>query len=253
MNNAPWEAIYKRYKIDKHNFPKSPFIITAEQIKQATAHFKTTNEREVRCLCKQDTREDRPKVFVDRGLFLLPTRNGTYAIVKGEGYMNIPPIVETAQVYTSKLNFALDTSKVGNSEMQHLDFAYASSIIRTFLGDDTIVLTIRGRKYTPKFNFKVGNQIIEVDGVQTEVDAGYEGKEQVVLIEAKNSKTDNVIIRQLFYPFRQWSHHTKKKVVILFFEKRASDYLFWEFQFKDINDYNSIFLIKSKKFEIVNK
>lgn len=253
MNNQPWEAIFNKYKISLHDFRKAPFIITAEQIKRATAHFKQTNEREVRILCKQDTREERPKVFADKGLFLLPIKNGIYAIVKGEGYLDIPMITETAQFYTSKLNFNLDTAKVGNSEMQHLDFAYASSIIRTFLNDDTIVLTIRGRKYTPKFDFKVGSQRIEVTGVQTEVDGGYEGKDQVVLIEAKNSETDNVIIRQLFYPFRQWSHHTKKKVVTLFFEKRANAYLLWQFQFKDINDYNSIYLAKSKKFEIVDR
>jgi hypothetical protein len=40
--------------------------------------------------------------------------------------------------------------------MQHLDFAYASSLIRTFLQDDSLVLTIRGRKYTPKFEFHAG-------------------------------------------------------------------------------------------------
>lgn len=250
MNNEPWEAIFNEYKISSHDFRKEPFIITAEQIKKATAGFSQTNEREVRILCKQDTREERPKVFVDNGLFLLPTKNGTYAIVRGEGYLDVPAITETAQIYISKLNFDLDIAKVGNSEMQHLDFAYASSIIRTFLGDDTIVLTIRGRKYTPKFDFRVGKQIINVEGVQTEVDGGYEGKEQVVLIEAKNSETDNVIIRQLFYPFRQWSHHTRKKVVTLFFEKRMNSYLLWQFQFKDMNDYNSISLVKSKKFEI---
>ena len=95
--------------------------------------------------------------------------------------------------------------------MQHLDFAYAASLVRTFLEDDSLVLTIRGRKYTPKFSFNVGKQNLTAESVQTEVDAGYEGKNQVVLIEAKNSQTDNVIIRQLFYPFRQWQHHTKKK------------------------------------------
>ena len=135
--------------------------------------------------------------------------------------------------------------------MQHLDFAYASSIIRTFMSDDSLVLTIRGRKYTPQFSFNVGKQLIEVDGVQTEVDAGYEGKNKVVLIEAKNSKTDNVIIRQLFYPFRQWSHHTKKDVLTLFFEKQSDNYLLWQFQFTDKNDYNSIQLAKTCKFQIL--
>ena len=84
--------------------------------------------------------------------------------------------------YRSKLDFTLDTSVVGNSEMQHLDFAYASSLIRSFLNDESLVLTIRGRKYTPKFEFTVGHNKIVVESVQTEVDAGYEGRHQVVSV-----------------------------------------------------------------------
>jgi hypothetical protein len=102
-------------------------------------------------------------------------------------------------------------------------------------------------------SFKVGNQHLIAESVQTEVDAGYEGKEQVALIEAKNSKTDNVIIRQLFYPFRQWQQHTKKKVKTLFFEKRNNLYSLWQFEFSDVDDYNSIQLTKSSSYEIIEK
>ena len=251
MNNAPWKAIFDKFQIHKHNFNKSPFIITAEQIKTATAHFKQTNEKEVRILCKQDCREDRPDVFIENELFLLPIKNGTYVIVKGDGYVDIPTIPDATKIYKSKLTFTLDSAKVGNSEMQHLDFAYATSLIRSFLNDDTLVLTIRGRKYTPQFSFNVDKQRIDVESVQTEVDAGYEGSNQIALIEAKNSKTTNVIIRQLFYPFRQWSHYSKKKVVTLFFEKRLNYYSLWQFEFLDKNNYNSIQLHKSYKVQIV--
>ena len=89
--------------------------------------------------------------------------------------------------------------------------------------------------------------------MQTEVDAGYEGKNQVALIEAKNSQTNNIIIRQLFYPFRQWSQHTMKTVKTLFFEKRGNFYSLWQYEFKDINDYNSIRLTKSNRYEIIEK
>ncbi len=253
MNNNSWKAIFEKYGIHKHRFVSSPFIITAEQIKQATSHFKKTNEKEVRILCKQDTREDRPDVFIENDVFLLPIKNGTYAIVKGEGYIDIPEITETAKVYSSKLDFNLDTSLIGNSEMQHLDFAYASSLIRTFLNDDSLVLTIRGRKFTPKFEFFVAKQKLSVESVQTEVDAGYEGENLVTLIEAKNSQTSNTIIRQLFYPFRQWSHYTSKKVKTLFFEKRHQYYSLWDFEFLDKNDYNSISLMNTQRFEIVKK
>ena len=253
MNNKSWKAIFDKHKIHKHNFNREPYIISAEQIKQATTHFKKTNEKEVRILCKQDSREDRPKVFAENGVFLLPIKNGMYAIVKGEGYVNIPVIKNTAKIYKSKLLFHLDTSQIGNSEMQHLDFAYASSLIRTFLKDETLVLTIRGRKYTPQFSFRVGKQNITTKSVQTEVDAGYEGKNQVALVEAKNSKTTNTIIRQLFYPFKQWSQHTKKKVRTLFFEKRKNYYSLWQFDFDNINDYNSIQLTQSCRYEITEK
>lgn len=203
-------------------------------------------------LCKQDSREDRPEVFVEKGLFILPVKNGIYAILKGEGYVDIPEIERTTQVYTSKLDFELETARVGNSEMQHLDFAYASSLIRTFLQDDSLVLTIRGRKYAPKFDFCVGRHPIEVQSVQTEVDAGYEGRSQLVLLEAKNAQSRNIIIRQLYFPFRQWSHYTQKKINILFFEKRREQYSLWQFNFKNELDYNSIELVKSAKFEIVS-
>lgn len=183
----------------------------------------------------------------------MPIKNGQYAIVKGEGYIDIPQITTSSKIYTSKLDFKLDTSLIGDSEMQHLDFAYASSLVRTFLEDESLVLTIRGRKYTPQFSFRVGNQNLTAESVQTEVDAGYEGKSQVVLIEAKNSQTTNIIIRQLFYPFRQWSYHTKKTVKTLFFEKRDQVYSFWQFEFNDINDYNSIKLTKCQQYEIIEK
>jgi len=118
------------------------------------------------------------------------------------------------------------------------------------MDDDSLVLTIRGRKYTPEFSFKVGSQLIKTKSVQTEVDAGFEGRDKIVLIEAKNSKTSNTIIRQLFYPYKQWKLHTKKSVFLLFFEKRKDIFYIWQYGFKDENDYNSIELIKSDRYLI---
>lgn len=114
----------------------------------------------MRILCKQDSRQDRPDIFIENNLFLLPVKNGKYAIIQGEGYVDIPEINSAAKIYTSKLDFKLETSEIGNSEMQHLDFAYAASLLRTFLNDDTLVLTIRGRKYTPQFSFRMEIKIL---------------------------------------------------------------------------------------------
>ncbi|BAG14227.1 type II restriction enzyme [Candidatus Endomicrobiellum trichonymphae] len=248
-----WLKICEDWKILEHAFNKSPFILNADQIKKSCQKFKKTSEKEVRILCKQDTREKRPDIFISNNLFLLPVKNGCYNIIKGEGYVDIPKINMGTKIYSSKLDFILDTSKIGNSEMQHLDYAYASSLIRTFMNDNSLVLTIRGRKYTPSFSFTINKQKINVKSVQTEVDAGYEGKEQVVLIEAKSFEVANIIIRQLFYPYKQWQKTTNKKIVILFFEKSISSntYSIWQFEFINPDDYNSIKLIRSESFKIV--
>lgn len=254
-SNKAWSKIFRDYKINDHDFDNSPFELTAEQIKKSCQVFTATGDKEPRILCKQDTRSDRPSVFIDNGLFILPKKNGSYYILKGEGYVDIPDITTPIQDYMSKLDFELESSMVGDSEMQFLDFAYANSLIRTFMNDQSLVLTIRGRKYTPRFSFKVGTNSLDTESVQTEVDAGYEGKDSIVLIEAKNFSATNVIIRQLYYPFRQWSEKTSKKVIPVFFEKRVVDgedlYYIWQYVFTDVNDYNSIKLVKSARFRIV--
>jgi hypothetical protein len=118
------------------------------------------------------------------------------------------------------------------------------------MNDHSLVLTIRGRKYTPEFSFRVGPHLITTRSVQTEVDGGYEGRDSVVLIEAKNSNADNEIIRQLYYPYRQWQEHTNKKVTTLFFQKNDTFFDLWNFEFADKKDYNSIKLVKSARFRL---
>lgn len=254
VSNKAWNKIFRDYKINNHDFDKGPFELTAAQIKKSCQAFTKTGEKEPRILCKQDTRSDRPTVFIKNGLFILPKKNGSYYIIKGEGYVDVPDITTPIQEYTSKLDFELESSMVGDSEMQYLDFAYANSLIRTFMNDPSLVLTVRGRKYTPPFSFKVGTNTIETKSVQTEVDAGYEGKDSIVLIEAKNLSTTDEIIRQLYYPFRQWSEKTTKTVYSVFFEKRVVNneniFYIWQFEFTDVEDYNSIRLVKSGRYRI---
>ena len=112
-----------------------------------------------------------------------------------------------------------------------------------------------GEVHTPNIDFRVGKQKIQIKSGQTEVDAGYEGKNEVVLIEAKNSNANNTIIRQLYYPYKQWQYYTQKPVKTLFFEhdKYTDLYNIWEFEFQDPDDYTSIKLKRSARFEFVSE
>src|SRR4030043_1567634 len=101
-NSKSWEKIFSDYKILDHDFGKSPFPLSATQIKRACQKFKETGEKEVRILCKQDSRENRPNIFQKYNLFLLPVKNGYYNIIKGESYIDIPEIKKEVGVYFSK-------------------------------------------------------------------------------------------------------------------------------------------------------
>lgn len=247
-SSASWEKIFNDYKILEHDFTKSPFFIDAKMIKKSVQDFEDTSDKEVRILCKIDSREKLPEVMANNNLFLLPIKNGSYVILKGNCFLDIPEITSEPIEYLPKLSFDLKSSFIGSSEMQHLDYCFAISMVRTFCKDDNLVLTIRGRKYTPKFDFNINNYLINVESVQTEVDAGYESENKIVLIEAKNSKTKNINIRQLLYPFKQWSLNTGKEVMLIFFEKRGKFYNFWQYRFSDPNDFNSIELVESKRY-----
>ena len=248
-----WAKIFDDHQIEAHDFDTSPYPLSAEAIKQSVQGFTRTSDREVRILCSQTKREDVPAVMREMGLFLLPVENGQYVLVRGEGYVDIPEITSKPVIHESALGWKLVSAQFGDSEMQHLDHAFAVSIIRTFVDDASLQLAIRGRKWTQgiRFSFGVNGTEVQVGSVQTEVDAGYEGKAQIALIEAKNSQTTNTIIRQLYYPYRLWSARaSNKQVRPLFFEKRGDEYLLWEFGFADIDDYNSIQLVKSARYKL---
>jgi len=246
--DVPWLTIFDTYAIHNHDFQKGPFYLSAKQIKKACQEFSKTAEKEVRILCYQAQRKDKPQVFVDDNLFLLPVKNGHYAIIRGDGYIDIPEIKSEPILFDAKFDFFLETPLIGDSEMQHLDFAFASGMIEHFSDVGKLYLSIRGRKYTPEFTFSVGDTEIEQRSVQTEVDAGYEGEKHIILIEGKNVAMKDIIIRQLYYPFRKWSIETSKEVIPLFFEKRGFEYMFWMYEFTDKTNYNSIKLVKCARY-----
>ena len=73
----------------------------------------------------------------------------------------------------------------------------------------------------------------------------------MVLVEGKNTKVRDTIIRQLYYPYRKWGLDTGKRVIPMFFEKKGDEYMFWMYEFTDPEDYNSISIVKSNRYRVV--
>ncbi|MDR0428918.1 MAG: hypothetical protein LBH58_00370 [Tannerellaceae bacterium] len=89
----------------------------------------------------------------------------------------------------------------------------------------------------------MGNSQIEIDG-------GYEGDNSLNLIEAKNYISDDFLIRQLYYPYRLWNSKVRKRVRPIFLTYSNGIFHLREYEFIDTDLYNSIHLIKHKKYAV---
>ena len=245
MKDRAWDKILKYFE-DKNQELKN-LIIASDQIKEITG-------KEPRILCKFDVFEAFPEPLKERNLFVLPIKNKYYQLVEGNGFRFLDdlPEVETEN-YTSKLMFEPQTAKRGSSESLYLDIASNSGLIEEFVGSKPLYLTIRGRKYSPKFSFEFNKTKLDVESVQVEVDAGFEGKEVIVLIEAKGKRPSSFNIRQLFYPYRFWSTLIDNKEIInifFWYDKTDDTFHFCQYDFANEFDYNSIYLERYKKYRI---
>lgn len=259
VKNQIFEKIAEVYKLDKHNFNKKPFIISHQDVKNIAGKYFShidNNSKEIRILGSQTERNLRPKYFIDRNLFLLPKSNKSWYFLKGEGYVDIPdlktPILKASYPVTSKL----ELFKFGNSEMKFLDACHTDKVLESFLQETDLVLCKRGRFRSGGFNMMVNKLSVSIDkGVQMEVDAGYENKNSIFLIEAKsNTKVDNEIIRQIYFPYREITIQTRKskknvRNIFISQDKKNSCLNFYEYIFKDPMNYESIELIKSSRYE----
>ena len=217
--NEIWVKIIKETGLNNHSFSDGPFYVKHKTIKDIVSNIDApNNSKEIRILGYQATREQRPEYFIDNNLFIMPASNQEWVVIQGEGYIDIPEIISDPIPVKSKLDFEIESFNVGISEMQYLDFAFVHGITQQFLEDESIELTVRGRKRTPHFNYFVNDVEVKCEGVQTEVDAGYEGKNSLTLVEAKSSKIKNEIIRQLYFPYRKWLMDINKPVRNVFFQ-----------------------------------
>ena len=91
---------------------------------------------------------------------------------------------------------------------------------------------------------------LNVKNSQVEIDGGYEGLNALTIIEAKNSISDDFLIRQLYYPYRLWQKKMHKPVKPIFLMYSNGIFRLNEYVFEDPTNYNSIKLVKQKNYSI---
>ncbi|RJP47936.1 MAG: hypothetical protein C4583_15520 [Anaerolineaceae bacterium] len=237
-NETAWKNYIETTKI---KLDGQSYKVNAKDLKRITG-------REPRLLAKVDDPEHLPSVFRLAEYSLLAITNGSYFLFKGNVFAEVPPC-QTRAMYNPKLDFPLDTTGRGTGEAEYLDNAFNTGLISEFTNIGKLYMTIRGRERTKQFRFTIGTGRMEinVDRVQIEVDAGYEGDNDILIVEGKIGDRGHFNIRQLYYPFRHFSQlvpHKKIRPIFFAYNMSKATYSLYEFGFSKPEEFDSIYPIK---------
>ena len=121
-----WEKLNKKYKIVETINSIGYYKISADEIKEF---------QEPRLAVKFDHSDDRPKLFMEHDLSILPITRGDYYISRIKAYHNFESISSDITYLRPPEHIkSLDITSI-NSESKALNMAYISGIIADFLND----------------------------------------------------------------------------------------------------------------------
>lgn len=244
-NDRAWQLIFEKYKIKDRILKEGHFEISAKKINEF---------REARLMTKFDHKSQLPQLFAQNNLTILPTSRGGYVIGAFETFcdFNVDDIEVTPIDFPTFLE-SLDYKDI-TSESTAINCAFVAKILHDFTGEDNLLPTVSGRMSSSSFVFDINsaNGVFPVNVVnsQVEIDGGYEGDSSLNLIEAKNYISNDFLIRQIFYPYKLWSNKIQKKVRPIFLTYSNGVFHLREYHFTNINHYNSLILVKHKKYVV---
>lgn len=246
-NNA-WKALIEKYDIVDKIEKNGVFHIKASQIKEF---------REPRLMAKWDSTDSLPEVLRTKKINILPDSRSSYVMSDFILYQEIPELVEKVEKMTHVELPDYESIDVNNisSEANAINVLLLSGILDDFLGTSENVSTFNGRMGTGVFDFEVDTyrnvkRRIHVDNAQCEIDGGFENDTSVVIMEAKNVVHDDFHIRQLYYPYRLWKTRVSKPIRLVFSIYSNQIYRLFEYRFRELEDYSSIELVKSKNYSL---
>lgn len=247
LNDKAWEKLFDKYDILGRVEKEGHCKILSKQINEY---------REARLMTKFDHRNNLPILFKENKLSILPITRGSYIIANFEAYHNFEsPVTRIDKVVVPDFIHSINFENI-TSEATAINVAYLTGILADFTEEETLLPTVNGRMSSDSFNFNIYNRVsskmqnIVVSNSQLEIDGGYEGFDSLTLIEAKNSLSDDFLIRQLYYPYRLWKEKVRKHVKPVFLTYTNGVFNLYEYKFNEPNNYNSLVLVKQKNYTL---
>ncbi|MDT0189107.1 type II restriction enzyme [Rothia terrae] len=239
-----WMKLFKELRlldaVESQGFVK----ITPTEIKDHTG-------MEPRLIAKHDFGQQRPWLFDQYGLNILPLSTQEYVVGKFNTFTKFPSI-DSHPVKRLPFPSHIESIDYRNltSEAVQLNAAYIGGVFSDFLGEESLEHTLSGRMTSGAFDLDMrGLPTLAITGSQMEIDGGYEGKGCLAIVEAKNKLSADFNSRQLYYPFRRFESVMRTKSVRSVYQV-FSDGVFnlFEYEFKDSRDFTSISLVQQRRY-----
>ena len=241
--NKHWEEIIKEYFDFKRGYAK----ITTADIK------KIIEDKEIRLLLYFDSEESMPKALKEKSIMLFPNSTKSWWLIKCDGFLDLPPINTDIIKFSSKIKFDLESSNAGMGEQQYLLNTINTGILKDFLKleDKKFYFSMMGKQRSTEFNLTVAGHTIKIEKPGIEIDAGIEGEDFAIVIEAKAKIIRRISRRQLYFPYIRVKKITGKPTIPLFFcwDGKTKTYNLWRFEIVNDN-IEDIRLIESKRYSL---
>lgn len=216
--------------------------------------IKKISKKEPRLMCKVDFKNQLPAIFKTNKLSILAIENGLYRIGNFNAFFDLPDIEKTPIIEIDPPTnlVTLDPFNI-KSESQALDIFKVTSMGQKIFKTNA-ELTIRGRKRNEEpLKFGLSNIAFEINGVQIEVDGGYETDKEIFLFEAKLDTSKDMNFRQTLYPYLMWKDILKGKKAIrnwvLMYQEPVFNLIEVEFDCNQLHTYANFSDIVRFKFK----
>lgn len=275
-NNKPskaWDILFEAYDIVHKVEELGYYDINVDNMMRDNDIAKRWREKysgekapDNRNILKFDFSVDLPNIFKEYKLQIMPIGGKEYRIAPFNMYYplankTVPVIPMASPMKIASLDFNEITTEPNAQTVAEITKMLTYVFHDLNKKNQEVIGTLSGKNNVHDVEFNINNVInkqpipLRIKTWQAEIDGVYESNETVLILESKMKFPKDFNIRQLFIPrllIEQTMErlHEKKDVFACYFVKTKDVYIFTVYQFKDLQNMNSIKIYRQYKFRL---
>ena len=208
---------------------------------------------------KLDSSRILPNALVQDDVLIVHTGRGRHRFVRGiatvfHQFEEIPE--ESCKQWSYRRSIL---NNINTSESNILSVGYNQRIIHDFLYEDIAAspkLYGSNRTHIP-VDYRIGDESIDADRMQVEIDLTLEHNGAITAFEAKNGQPADFNVFQLFNPFRYYQRVTAdadiRSIQCCYLVRRGDRLRLYLYSFSDSQDPGSIQLVKNAEYTLMER